>query len=81
MVTVLVHLANADAVKMDIDDLPGAEDTVIIGKNPRDKADKEVNWLEEGVSTVIFPMWRITFVEVLPSEQEEDAFPLPFRND
>lgn len=81
MITVLVHVANADAFKVDLEDLPGPADTMIMGKNPRDKADKEANWLEDGVSTVIFPMWRITFIEVLPSEEEEEAFPLPFRND
>jgi len=37
--------------------------------------------LEDGVTTVIFPWWRITFIEVLPQESEEAEFPLPFRND
>jgi hypothetical protein len=81
MPVLLLHIANQDALKIDVDDIPNPTDAVVIGKNPRDKADKEVNWLEDGVQTVIFPWHRITFVEVLPSEESTEAFPLPFRND
>ena len=81
MYTLLLHIANADPVKVDMDDLPNPQDQIVIGKNPRDRADRDVTWLEDGVSTVIFPWWRITFIEVLPSAAEEDAYPLPFRND
>ena len=81
MITVLMHIANAEAVKIDLDEMPNLTDQAIVGKNPRDKADREVSWLEDGVTTIVFPWWRITFIEVLPSEEEEEEFPLPFRND
>ncbi|MCL4247497.1 MAG: hypothetical protein KJ065_05065 [Anaerolineae bacterium] len=81
MITLLLHISAAEPVKVDVEDLPDVRDQIIIGRNPRDKADRELNWIEEGVSTLIFPWWRITFVEVLPSEEEGEAFPLPFRND
>jgi hypothetical protein len=81
MHTLLLHIANQDALKVDVDDLPDTHDQILVCKNPRDKADKELNWIEDGVSTLIFPWHRITFIEVLPSEEEQEAFPLPFRND
>lgn len=81
MYTILVHIANAEAVKMDIEDLPRSNDTTLTGRNPREKTDKELSWLEEGVTTITFPWWRITFIEVLPSASEEAEYPLPFRND
>jgi hypothetical protein len=81
MITVLMHIANAEAVKLDLDEMPSLTDVALVGKNPRDRADKEVSWLEEGVTTIVFPWWRITFLEILPSEAEEEEFPLPFRND
>lgn len=81
MITVLIHINNADPIKADIDEMPRPSDNAIIAKNPRDRAEKEVGWLEDGVTTVIFPWWRITFIEVLPQESEEAEFPLPFRND
>jgi hypothetical protein len=81
MITVLLHIANAEPVKLDVEDIPKPTDLVVIGKNPRERNDKEVTWIEEGVTTIIFPWWRITFIEILPDEDEESEFPLPFRND
>ncbi len=81
MITLLVHIQNQESVKMDVEDLPGPGDVNLIGKNPREKTDKEVGWVEDGVTTVMIPMWRITLIEVLPSLEEETEFPLPFRND
>lgn len=81
MITLLLHINGAEPVKVDVEDIPSPGDQIVIGKNPRDKAEREVAWLEEGVSTVIFPWWRITFIEVLPSEEEGEDFPLPFRID
>ena len=81
MITLLVHINNAEPVKIDVEELPRATDNAVIGKNPREKTDKEVTWIEEGVATVMFPWWRITFIEVLPSADDEVEFPLPFRTD
>jgi hypothetical protein len=81
MITVLVHIANSDPVKCDIDEMPTPSDSLVIAKNPRDRGDKEVTFLEDGVTTVVFPWWRITFIEILPSAEAEDEFPLPFRLD
>ncbi len=80
-VTLLVHIANQEPVKIDCDDIPSPTDLVIIGRNPRDRADKEVNWVDEGVTTVILPWWRINFVQVIPGADQELEFPLPFRGD
>ncbi|MBK8025977.1 MAG: hypothetical protein IPK19_32480 [Chloroflexi bacterium] len=81
MITVLVHINNAEAVKGDIEALPQSGDNVLTVKNPREKTDREATWLEDGVTTVVIPWWRITFVEVLPSGADAEEFPLPFRDD
>lgn len=79
MITVLVHLSNSEPIKLDVEELPRPSDYVLIGKNPREKTEREVEWLADGVVTVAFPWWRINFIEVLPSEEDVDEFPLPFR--
>lgn len=81
MIAILVHINNADPVKLDVEELPKPTDNAIVGKNPRDKGDRELDFLEEGVTTMIFPWWRVTFIEVLPSKEDEVEFPLPFRTD
>ena len=81
MITLLVHIANAEPIKLDVEEMPKPTDLAITGKNPREKTDKDVIWIEEGVMTIMFPWWRITFIEVLPSAEDEVEFPLPFRNE
>lgn len=81
MIQLLVHLSNSNPVKVDVDELPDPNATNLIGKNPRDKTDREVEWVEEGVTQIILPWWRINYIQVLPSESDRPDFPLPFRND
>lgn len=81
MIQLLVHLANSNPVKVDVDELPDPNATNLICKNPRDKTDREVEWIEEGVTQIILPWWRINYIQVLPSEADRPEFPLPFRND
>ena len=80
MITLLLHIANAQPIKVDVDEMPDPRDQVIIGKNPRERGDKELDIIEDGVTTVIFPWWRINYVQVLPSLEDEIEFPLPFRD-
>jgi hypothetical protein len=81
MITLLLHIQNAEPIKLDVEEMPKPDDTMIIGKNPRERTEKEVNWIEEGVTTVVFPVWRLTLIEVLPSAADEVEFPLPFRTE
>ena len=81
MITLLIHVHNAEPFKLDVEELPQPSDNVIVGKNPRERTDREVDWIEDGVTTLIYPWWRITFIEVLPSAEDAVEFPLPFRND
>jgi hypothetical protein len=81
MITLLLHLQNVEPIKLDVEEMPSPADTVIVGKNPRDRSDRELDWVEDGVTTIMMPWWRVSYVEVLPSEDRESEFPLPFRND
>lgn len=81
MPVILVHLANTEPIKVDVDALPSPTDTLLVGKNPRDHIDRDLNWLEEGVRMVILPWWRINYIQVLPTAEEKEEFPLLFRND
>ncbi len=81
MLTLLVHINNMEPIKVDVEEMPLPTDQMIVCKNPREKGEKELDWLEDGVTTIILPWWRITFIEVLPGEAEAGEFPLPFRND
>jgi hypothetical protein len=81
MITLLLHIANSEPIKVDVEDLPQPSDLMIVGKNPRDRKDKEVDWLDEGVTTVMFPWSRINLIQVMPSAEEQEEFPQLWRND
>ncbi len=76
--TLLVHLANEDPLIIETEELPGSQDTLLIGMHPRRRDGKEVHFVQPEVTTVIFPLTRINFIEVMPSAEEEEIFK-PFR--
>jgi hypothetical protein len=71
-ISVLVHLSGEDPVLGEIEDFPGLTDTSLTVNNPRRRDDKELPYLVETVVSVIWPMHRITFIEILPSKEEEE---------
>lgn len=81
MFTLQIHIANQEPIRVDVEELPSLSDVAVIGSNPRDRKEKEVDWLDEGVNTVIIPWWRINFIQVLPDKDAEEDFPMLFRND
>lgn len=80
MYTIILHVANSAPVKVEVEELPDPTHTSILGKNPRERNDKEFDWLDEGVESVIFPWWRINYVQILPNDDEVADFPMPFRD-
>lgn len=75
--SLLLHITNEDPLLMEVDELPKASDTILIGKNPRRRDNKEVHFILPEVTTVIFPFTRISFIEVMPSGEDDDVL-LPF---
>jgi len=72
MPTVIIHIPNEDAVLGEIDNLPSQTDQLIIVKNPRRRDGKDMQNIELNVTTVIWPINRVNFIEVLPSGEEEE---------
>ena len=71
MPTVLVHISNEDPILGEVDNLPGTSDQTIKVKNPRRRDGKDLHYLQANVSEVIFPLARVTFIEIIPGEQED----------
>ncbi len=68
-----VHIANDDPIVVDVDELPKPTDQFLIGMNPQRRDGKEVQYILREVNQVIFPMWRINFIQILPGEAEEEV--------
>ncbi len=70
--TVILHIQGEDPVLADIDQEPDPTDSFIKVTNMRKRDGKDVGYLAGGVQAVIFPWHRITFIEIMPSEEERD---------
>jgi hypothetical protein len=71
--TVLIHLINEDPVVAELDKLPDPQDQILIVSNARQRDGKDLHFVMPEVQTLIFPWNRITFIEVMPTESEEEV--------
>jgi hypothetical protein len=71
MTIVLIHVANEDPILGEIDELPESTATSIVVRNPRRRDGKDLHYLLPNVTQVLWPMSRITFIEVMPGEDDE----------
>jgi hypothetical protein len=71
MPTIVIHMMNEDPVLGEVDDLPQKTDTLLMVRSPRRRDGKDLPYLEANVTSVIWPTYRISFIEVLPGTDEE----------
>lgn len=70
--TLLIHLSGEDPVLGEIDELPEPTDTAITVNNPRRRDGKDLPYIDGNVVSVMWPMHRVTFMEILPTADEEE---------
>jgi hypothetical protein len=68
---VLIHISGEDPVRAEVEEIPKSTDTSITAINPRRRDGKDIKYLLENVVTVIYPMHRVNFIEILPTAEEE----------
>lgn len=69
MQSVIVHIANEDAIVCEVDNLPDPKDQTILVHNLRRRDGMDVHYLDEDVTSVIFPLHRVNFIQILPSAE------------
>lgn len=70
-IEIILHIHNQDPIVAEIEELPQPSDTIIKVANPRYKDGREIHFLDHGVSTVLWPVNQLTFIEVLAGDSEE----------
>jgi len=70
--TIVVHIVNEEAVVGEVDEIPAPTDNLVTLVNPRRLDGKDLHFLTENVVSVIWPMHRITFIELMPTKEEEE---------
>ena len=79
-ITVIVHILNADPVVAEIDEIPDSSATFLVCSNPRARDGKAVNYIEREATRLIFPWHRVSFVETMPSEEDQVEIESFFRD-
>ena len=70
-IRIILHIINAEPVLGEVDELPARTDLLIKVRNPRRLDGKDLQYLLENVVSVIWPLDKINFIEILPGEDEE----------
>jgi hypothetical protein len=69
--TIIVHIPSEPSVIGEVEELPKPVDQIITLHNPRQKDGKDLHYLEHNVVQVIYPMHRVSVIEILPGEEED----------
>jgi hypothetical protein len=70
-ITVVLHISGSEPVLAEIDELPEPDHTLIRVNNPRKVDGKDLHYLADKVVTVYWPIDKLSFIEVLPTEEED----------
>jgi len=71
-IEVIIHFPRADPILGEIESLPDFQDTLIKVSNPRQRDGKDIHYLQDNVDTVLWPTNQITFIEILPSQVDDE---------
>ena len=71
-INLVIHIAGEEPIVGEVDEIPNPVDLTLKVTNPRKMDGKELHYLTENVTVVIFPISRINFIEILPSREEEE---------
>ena len=69
---ILLHIAGEEPIAGEVEELPKATDTVITVMNPRRRDGKDIHYIDSRAIKVIWPLDRISFIEVLSGEEAEE---------
>ena len=70
--TVILHIMGEPSIVGEVEELPKPNDTLMIVSNPRLRDGKDIHYLEHNVTKVIWPVEKLSLIEVLESEEEEN---------
>jgi hypothetical protein len=69
--SIILHIPGEPSIIGEIEELPKPTDNLITVSNPRQRDGKDIHYLEHNVVKVIWPIEKISLIEVLESEEEE----------
>ncbi len=78
--TVIIHLTNEEPILGEIEEMPKPADNSVTCTGLRRRDGKSLAFVTPEATTFIFPWHRISFLEILPSEEEREEIIEFFRD-
>jgi hypothetical protein len=69
--SIILHISGETSIAGEIEELPKPTDTIILVMNPRQKDGKDLHYLDNNVTKVIWPLNKVSFIEILEGTGEE----------
>ncbi len=69
--SVIIHISGEQAIMGEVDELPKPTDTLLTVNNPRLRDGKDIHYIEHNAIKVIWPIDKITLIEILESADED----------
>ena len=69
--TVILHVAGEASIAGEVEELPKPADNIILISNPRMKDGKELHYIDNNVTRVIWPLSKVSFIEIMENAEEE----------
>lgn len=70
--SIIIHISDTDPILCEVEELPDPSHQTLTVSGARRVDGKDLHYLSPGVTTVIFPIHRITFIEIVPRDQEDE---------
>ncbi len=69
--SVILHISGEASIMGEVEELPKATDTIIVVLNPRQKDGKDLHYIDNSVTKVIWPLAKVSFIEIMDGTGEE----------
>jgi len=69
--SVILHISGETSVAGEIEEIPKPTDNIIVVMNPRQKDGKDLHYIDHNVVRVIWPLAKVSFIEILEGTEEE----------
>lgn len=69
--TLIIHVSGDVPILGEVEEIPSLTDTIVLVNNPRTREGKDLHYLQSNVVQVIWPMDKVNFIEIMPSEEDD----------
>jgi hypothetical protein len=79
-ITCIIHVVGGDAIVGEIEVLPDPKSNYVTFTNVRTRDGKAVVYIDREATRILFPWHKISFLETMPSEEDQEEIESFFRD-